>query len=127
LPYVSNRLDTSSGILFALWLIFGDRYYFSLIFGQSPLYYHGNTDVFVPWTYILIFIGCFVVLCTFGRLNAFLGGIGVGLVLCFSGGAISGVQTLFADYSWWEGPVLVVIGAFVIGLSIIALIGGVEK
>jgi len=102
-------------------------YYFTLIFGQSPLYYSGNEDIFVPWTYVLIFMACFIVLCTFGRLNAFLGGLGVGLTLCFSGGAITGIQTLFSNYAWWEGPILIVIGAFIIGLSIIGLIGGVEK
>jgi len=102
-------------------------YYLQLIFGKSPLYYYGNEDVFVPWAYILIFLISFIVLCTFGRLSAFLGAVGVGITLVFSGIAIAGVQTLFSNYAWWEGPVLVVIGAFVVALSIIALMGGVEK
>jgi len=102
-------------------------YYFTLIFGDSPLYYYGNDNIFVPWTYVLIFMACFIVLCTFGRLNSFLGGLGVGITLIFSGATISGVQTLFSNYAWWEGPTLVVIGAFIIGLSFIGLMGGVEK
>jgi hypothetical protein len=102
-------------------------YWLQLIFGESPLYDSDNPNVFVPWTYILIFGFCFILLTTVGKLNAFLGGISVGITLVFSGIMISGVSPLFANYAGYEGAVLSVIGGFVLALSLIGLMGGVEK
>jgi hypothetical protein len=61
-------------------------------------------------------------------MNAFLGGVGVGLTLLFSGVIILGIQSaLFSNYSWWQGATLSIIGVFVLAISIIGLLGGVER
>jgi hypothetical protein len=105
---------------------------FTIIFGLSPLVSDGSWGVpdgaFVPWTYLLIFIVCFIILSTLGRMNAFLGGVGVGLTLLFSGLLISGIQSaLFSNYSWWQGATLSIVGVFVLAISIVGLLGGVER
>lgn len=107
-----------------------------IILGPSPMFYDSNMtggdpsreeDVVVPWTYIAIFSVCFVWLTTFGRLNASVGGLGVGAILSFSGAAISGMSILYSNYSWWEGPILLVIGVFVMVISFLGMMGGVER
>ena len=100
--------------------------FFAFILLLSSCAREKNEDIFVPWTYILVFIGCFMILTTLGKLNAFLGVLGVGFVLILAGSAITGMQRLFANYTWWEGPLVIVVGSFVIALAIIGLIGGVE-
>ena len=107
-------------------------YWLTIMFGQSPLYVPTgggaeNAGAIVPWTYVLIFSLCFILMTTLGRLNAFVGTLSVGATLSFSGAMIYGANQLFANYSWWEGAVLVTVGAFVIILGIIGLIGGVER
>ena len=106
-------------------------YWLTIMFGQSPLYVpsgsNENVDATVPWTYVLIFSLCFIFMATLGRLNAFVGTLSVGSVLAFSGAAIYGANELFANYEWWEGPVLVTVGAFVIVLGLVGLMGGVER
>lgn len=97
---------------------------FTWIFGKTPVY---DDDVEVPWTYIVVFIICFIIMTTAGRLNAFIGTMGVGLTLCLTGGIIGGMRVLFSNYTWWEGPVLLIIGIFLTALSIVGLIGGVES
>ena len=105
---------------------------FTIIFGASPFYSDGSygvpDNVFVPWTYLLIFGACFIILTTLGKMNAFLGGVGVGLTLLFSGIIILGIQSaLFSNYSWWQGATLSLVGVFVLAISIIGLLGGVER
>jgi hypothetical protein len=99
----------------------------TIIFGGSPIHDADDDTVFVPWTYLLISIGAFVVLVTFGKLNSFIGGVAVGVFLLLCGVAITGITPLFANYSWWEGASVSVIGVFIIAISVIALLGGVEK
>ena len=99
---------------------------FNNIFGDSPLY-NEDTNAFVPWTYIILFGLCFIEMTTFGKLNAFMGTLAVGVTLILSGVMISGISTLFSNYAWWEGPVLATIGIFSSAISIIGLIGGAEK
>jgi len=84
-----------------------------LILGTSPIY-DTDTGVDVSWTYIGIFGLCFIILTTFGRLNAFLGMTATGMFLTLSGVMISGFG-------------LLTIGVFVIALGVIGLIGGVER
>lgn len=106
-----------------------------IILGPSPMYYDpdatgGSGDrpaTEVPWTYIAIFGICFIWMTTLGRLNASIAGLGVGAILTMAGGMITGMGTLFQQYAWWEGPVLIVIGVFVIGISLLSALGGVEK
>jgi len=99
----------------------------TIILGRTPLHDTNNPDIEVPWTYIMIFALAFIVLTSLGKLNAFVGTMGVGLVLALSGGAITGLQSLFSNYAWWQGPTLIVIGVFTIVLGIIGLLGGVEN
>ena len=106
-----------------------------LILGPSPMWYdqsefggestHPNASV--PWLYIVMFTLCFIWITTVGKLNAFIGGLGVGGILLFSGVAISGISPLFANYAWYEGVSLLVIGFFTLILSIIGLLGGVDR
>ena len=63
---------------------------------------------------------------SFGRLNAFLGMMAVGAFLILAG-ALIGISELFANYAWYEGASLIVIGVFLLALALIGLIGGVEK
>ena len=100
---------------------------FQIIFGDSPIHDSSDSTIFVPWAYIVIFVGAFVLLLSFGKLNAFLGGLAAGLFLSFAGAVVTGVQTLFSNYAWWSGPSLIVIGGFIVALSVIGLIGGVER
>lgn len=97
-----------------------------IIFGDSPIHDSGGTS-FLPWTYIVLFGLSFILLVSFGKLNAFIGGLATGVFLTFAGAIITGVQTLFSNYAWWNGPVLAVIGVFIIAISIVGLLGGVEK
>jgi len=106
-----------------------------IILGPSPMYYdpdatggsEDHPESSVPWTYIVIFGICFIWMTTLGRLNASIAGLGVGAILTFAGGMITGMGTLFQQYAWWEGPVLIVIGIFVIAISLLSALGGVEK
>jgi len=99
---------------------------FETIFGPSPMY-NTDTGVSVSYTYILIAIGCFLWLMTMGRLNAYIGSLGVGFILMGSGAFISGVGgRLFSDVAWWQGPLIVGIGVFVVALAIVGSLGGVE-
>jgi hypothetical protein len=104
------------------------------IFGGSPVYDYNDPTIFVPWTYLLISIGAFVVLLTFGRLNAFIGGVATGGFLLLAGAGITvggeyigNIALFHADYSFWTGPSIFVIGVFIIAISIIGLLGGVEN
>jgi len=102
-------------------------YWLTLMFGPSPVV-NTDTGVFVPWTYLLIFGFCFVLISTVGKLNAFLGGFAVGISLVFFGGAISGIVPLFPEYFIDpSGASLFVVGAFIAVVSFIGLIGGVER
>ena len=98
----------------------------TIILGRTPLHDADNPNVEVPWTYIMIFALAFIVMTSLGKLNAFMGALGVGFVLTFSGAAITGLQTLFSNYDWWQGPVLILIGVFIIAFGIVGLMGGVE-
>lgn len=100
---------------------------FTIIFGPSPIYNHDDPSIFVPWAYILVFIVSFVLMASFGKLNAFIGGLAVGLFLIFAGTTITGLNALYTQYPGWPGPTTVIIGAFITAISIISLIGGVEK
>jgi len=100
---------------------------FTLLFGGSPIYDSDNPLVYVPWTYILVFVVSLILLLSFGKLNAFLGGLAVGFWLVFAGILISGISVLYNNYTWWNGPTLSVIGAFIIILSFVGLLGGVER
>ena len=96
------------------------------IFGDSPFFDVNNPDVFVPWTYLILFAICFIEMTTFGKLNAFLGSLAVGATLLLGGVLISGISVLFEDYTF-QGAILATIGVFMIAISIIGLIGGAEK
>jgi len=100
---------------------------FDAILGDSPLYNYDNDAIYVPWTYLILFALCFIEMTTFGKLNAFVGSLAVGLTLIMSGLLISGITPLFSNYPWWHGAVLAVIGSFMGALSLIGLMGGVEK
>jgi hypothetical protein len=99
----------------------------TLIFGDSPIYNANNPLIYVPWTYIIIAIISMILLLSFGRLNAFIGGLSVGFFLVVAGIFITGIGVLYSNYVWWNGPTLSVIGAFIIILSIVGLVGGVES
>ena len=103
-----------------------------IILGPSPMFYSGDyygggdhPDSTVPWAYIAVFAICFVWLTTLGKLNSSIAGLGVGGILLFSGTAIS-ISTLYSD-TWYNGATLVIIGVFVIAVSLIMALGGVEK
>lgn len=99
----------------------------TIIFGPSPLYDPGDPSIFVPWTYILLFVISLILLLSFGRLNAFMGGLAVGFFLVFAGILISGVSVIYPSYPFWNGPVLMIISGFIIVLSVVGLSGGVER
>jgi hypothetical protein len=63
---------------------------------------------------------------TFGKLNSFVGGVAVGVFLLLSGGAIS-LDVLYFLTPSGAGPSIMVVGVFIIALSIVGLIGSVEK
>jgi len=98
---------------------------FDVIFGDSPLY-NSDSGISVPWSYIIVFAIAFIIFTTVGKLNGFLGFLGAGLVLVMAGGLISGME-IIGDGLGWQGPVTMVIGFFMIAVSFIGLIGGVEK
>jgi len=96
-----------------------------IIFGKSPIY-NSDNGVEVPWTYIIVFIIAFILLTSVGRVNAFLGFLASGLVLCFAGGAITGLEVLYGNLSW-AGPTTVVIGIFMVAVGFVIQLGGIEK
>lgn len=98
---------------------------FDTLFGESPLY-NSDSDITVPWTYIIVFAFAFIVFTTVGKLNGFLGFLGAGLVLVMAGGLVTGME-MIGDGLGWQGPVTMVIGFFMVAVSFIGLIGGVEK
>jgi len=91
------------------------------IFGKSPLWVQNidGSERTVPWSQVIIFGVAFILLVTLGKLNAFLGMSITGGWLIISSAAITGVQLL-------GGAALVTIGIFLIALSIIGLLGGIE-
>ncbi len=91
-----------------------------LILGTSPIY-NTHTGIDVSWTYIGIFSLCFIIMATFGKLNAFVGMLATGMFLTMSGAMISGFSETIS------GVDLLVIGVFIIALGIIGLMGGVER
>jgi len=107
-------------------------YWLTLIFGPPPVM-NTQTGVFVPWTYLLMFGFCFILMTTVGKLNAFLGGMTVGMALIFFGGAIAGIVPLYPEYlvdsasGVPNGPILAVVGAFIAVVSFIGLVGGIER
>jgi len=84
-----------------------------IIFGDSPMY--DNEGDIVSWTYIGLFGFSFVLLVSFGKINAFVGSLAVGLFLMAAGGWIYGLISI-----------VVGVGGFIIGLSIVGLLGGVD-
>jgi len=86
-----------------------------IIFGQTPLYNVDNPSEGVRWSYLLLFSISFIVLVTFGKLNAFLGSLSVGIVLLLGGTLVTGLGFV------------IVIAIFLMALGIIGLLGGVEK
>ena len=84
-----------------------------LLFGQSPMYDNDGNEV--EWTYIGLFSFSFLLLVSFGKLNAFIGTLSVGLFLTIAGAYIGDLT----------GTIL--IGIFLLGLSIIGLLGGVDR
>ena len=92
------------------------------MFGKSPLWMQNidGTEREVPWSQVIIFGVAFILLVTLGKLNAFLGMSVTGGWLLFSSVAITGVQLA-------GGAALAVVGLFLIALSIIGLLGGVER
>lgn len=99
----------------------------TLIFGNSPVATKDRA-FYVPWTYLLMFSFCFLLITTLGKLNVFVGGLSVGISLIFFSVAISNVGVLYSDYSGsWEGPILIVVGAFIAIVSFIGLLGGIER
>ena len=103
-------------------------YIMTIIFGPSPMTQYPDTATYVPWSYIIIGGLSFIVLTSLGKLNSFLGGLGAGGVLTLSGMGIIGLQTLYLDYGeWWEGPILVIVGFFLMAIAIIGLMGGVDN
>jgi hypothetical protein len=106
-------------------------YWLDLMFGPSPVM-NTSTGIFVPWTYLLMFGFCFILMTTVGKLNAFLGGISIGIALVFFGGAIAGVVPLYPEYlvdpsGGMNGPSILIIGAFIAVVSFIGMVGGVER
>jgi hypothetical protein len=87
---------------------------FQIMFGDSPMY-NDDTGASVEWTYIAMFGFSFILLVTFGKVNAFVGSLAVGLFLAISGGYIFGLVSS-----------ILVIGVFIIGISIVGLMGGVD-
>lgn len=83
-------------------------------FGDTP-FYNPDTGAEVSWTYVLIFSSSFFFLVSFGRFNAFLGMLSVGVFLGVCGIFISGTGFLL------------VFAALLVGLAFIGLLGGVEK
>ena len=86
---------------------------FELMFGKSPMYDDSGAEV--EWTYIGLFVFSFLLMASFGKLNAFIGSLSVGLFLTISGvyiGDLNGV---------------ILIGVFLIGLAIVGLLGGVDR
>lgn len=106
-----------------------------IILGPSPMYYDPDATgegaspvpVSVPWTYIIIFGVCFVWLTTMGKLNVSIAGIGIGAILGLSGGVMLGINQLYNWYAWWEGPSILLIGVFIVAISIVSALGGVER
>ena len=86
---------------------------FIIIFGDSPMY--DNEGHTVEWAYIGLFGFSFVLLASFGKINAFVGSLTVGLFLMAAGGWIYGIASA-----------VVIVGGFVLGLSIVGLLGGVD-
>jgi len=87
-----------------------------IIFGISPIYnYDRPGDTPVRWTYILLFGFSFILLVTFGKLNAFLGMMACGMGIGIGGALIGGI-------GW-----VMVIAILMIVLAVIGLIGGVER
>ena len=68
----------------------------------------------VSWTYVLVFVIGFIITCSFGAYNAYVGTLAVGLWLSFSGAYITGVALL----------VFVPVGIFLITMTIIFAMGG---
>ena len=76
---------------------------------------------------MILFALCFIEMTTFGKLNAFVGTLAVGLTLSFGGIMITGISTLFSNYPWWHGASLAVIGGFMVAIAVIGLLGGSER
>lgn len=87
-----------------------------MIFGKTPFYSVDAPDTnYVRWTHVLVFALSFIMLLSFGRLNAFLGMFATGMVLMVGGVLVDGL-------GW-----IIVVAIFLLSLAIVGLIGGVEK
>jgi len=102
---------------------------FEIIFGLTPVFNVDNPALYAPWTYIIIFIVCFMWLASTAKMNAVIGSLGVGLILLAAGSLITGVQILYdwAPTDSVNTPAILVIGIFIVVMSIIAAHGGVEN
>ena len=86
-----------------------------LIFGASPMY-NTETGQEVAWSSIGFGSICVILLLTFGKINAFLGSMAVSLFMLIIPAIVSGINAL------------VIISAFLLlGISVIGLMGGVDK
>jgi hypothetical protein len=103
---------------------------FRLLFGGSPIYSYERQaeSIEVPWTYLVVFVVALLLLFSFGRLNAFIGGLAVGIWLLGVGTLISGMSLLYEQRGiFTHGVSLFVIATFIIVLSIVGLLGRVER
>jgi len=84
-----------------------------IIFGDSPMY--DNEGDVVSWASIALFGFSFVLLVSFGKINAFVGSLSVGIFLMAAGG-------------WVYGAIsgIVAVGVFILAISIVGLLGGVD-
>ena len=72
------------------------------------------------------FVWCSVcVLLSLSKVNAFTGAIGCGMILIFGGVAILGMNAAYNWYTWWQGPMVSVIGVFIMAVGLVGLMGGV--
>lgn len=97
----------------------------TLMFGPTPV--QTSEGVGVSYAYLGVLILAILGLLSFKPDAAHIGLFVEGAIFMLCAGAISGMNELFADYSWQQGAILGSIGLFLIILGILSSMAGKRK
>jgi len=97
----------------------------TMLLGETPM--KTSSGIGVSYAYICILILTMLGLLSFKKEQAHIGLFVEGCIFILSAGAITGLRTLFVNYSWTHGIVLGSIGFFLIILGLWASLAGKHK
>lgn len=97
----------------------------TLMFGPTPVV--TSDGVGVSYAYLCVLVFAVIGLLTFKPEAAHIGLFVEGLIFMLSAGVMSGLNSIFSDYSWQQGVALGAVGFFLLILGIWASLGGKKK